>query len=140
MSVHFSALQGRENELTPILRRPVADPGPLNAWLSEHAVEHHLDGDRLTYTLPWQSSVADRAAFAAELQRRLSSQGAPFHELEEEQTTLESVYLKAMDEPVSPSSTPMPAPHAVSGIGAPRMFASLRSQGNLLRHSLPFTS
>src|SRR4030081_3102816 len=32
----------------------------------------------------------------------------------------------------------MPAPSAISGIGAPRMFASLRSQGNLLRHSLPF--
>jgi ABC-2 type transport system ATP-binding protein len=130
------AAKGRR--LSAHLSQPVADPEPLNLWLSEHAVEHHLGGDRLTYTLPWSSSVADRAAFAAELQRRLSSQGAPFHELEEEQTTLESVYLKAMDEPVSPSSTPMPAPPAVSGIGAPRMFASLRSQGSLLRHSLPF--
>jgi len=130
------AAKGRR--LSAHLSRPVADPEPLNRWLSEHAVEHHLDGDRLTYTLPWQSSVPDRATFAAELQRRLSSQDAPFHELEEEQTTLESVYLKAMDEPVSPSSTRMPAPPAVSGIGAPRMFASLRSQGNLLRHSLPF--
>jgi len=130
------AAKGRR--LSAHLSRPVADPEPLNRWLSEHAVEHHLDGDRLTYTLPWQSSVADRATFAAELQRRLFSQDAPFHELEEEQTTLESVYLKAMDEPVSPSSTRMPAPPAVSGIGAPRMFASLRSQGNLLRHSLPF--
>ena len=130
------AAKGRR--LSAHLSRPVADPEPLNRWLSEHAVEHHLDGDRLTYTLPWQSSVPDRATFAAELQRRLFSQDAPFHELEEEQTTLESVYLKAMDEPVSPSSTRMPAPPAVSGIGAPRMFASLRSQGNLLRHSLPF--
>ena len=130
------AAKGRR--LSAHLSQPVADPEPLNRWLSERAVEHHLDRDRLTYTLPWHSSIADRAAFAAELQRRLSSQGAPFHELEEEQTTLESVYLKAMDEPVSPSSTPMPAPPAVSGIGAPRMFASLRSQGNLLRHSLPF--
>jgi ABC-2 type transport system ATP-binding protein len=130
------AAKGRR--LSAHLSRPVADPETLNGWLSEHAVEHHLAGDRLTYTLPWQSSVADRAAFAAELQRRLSSQGAPFHELEEEQTSLESVYLKAMAEPISPSTTPMPAPPAVSGIGAPRMFASLRSQGNLLRHSLPF--
>jgi hypothetical protein len=32
----------------------------------------------------------------------------------------------------------MPPPPAVSGIGAPRMFASLGSQWNLLRHSLPF--
>ena len=130
------AAKGRR--LSAHLSRPVANPAALNAWLSEHAVEHTLAGDRLTYTLPWQASIADRAAFAAELQRRLSSQEAPFHELEEEQTSLESVYLKAMEEPVSPSSVPMPAPAAVSGIGAPRMFASLGSQWDLLRHSLPF--
>jgi len=128
----------RGRRLTARLSKPVADPEQLNAWLGQHAVEHGLAGDRLTYTLPWTATVADRAAFAAELQRRLSSQDAPFHELEEEQTSLESVYLKAMEEPVSPSSVPMPAPAAVSGIGAPRMFASLRSQGNLLRNSLPF--
>ncbi|HEY8953446.1 MAG TPA: ABC transporter ATP-binding protein [Candidatus Dormibacteraeota bacterium] len=130
------AAKGRR--LSAHLSKPVADPEPLNAWLGEHAVEHTLAGDRLTYTLPWSASVSDRAAFAAELQRRLSSQDAPFHELEEEETSLESVYLKAMEEPVSPSSEPMPAPAAVSGIGAPRMFASLGSQWNLLRHSLPF--
>jgi len=130
------AAKGRR--LSAHLSKPVADLKPLNAWLGEHAVEHTLAGDRLTYTLPWSASVADRAAFAAELQRRLSSQDAPFHELEEEETSLESVYLKAMEEPVSPSSEPMPAPAAVSGIGAPRMFASLGSQWNLLRHSLPF--
>ena len=130
------AAKGRR--LSAHLSKPVADPKPLNAWLSEHAVEHEFSGDRLTYTLPWQATAADRAAFAAELQRRLASQDAPFHELEEVETSLESVYLKAMEEPVSPSSLPMPAPTAVSGIGAPRMFASLRSQGNLLRHSLPF--
>ena len=130
------AAKGRR--LSAHLSKPVADPNPLNAWLNEHAVEHELSGDRLTYTLPWQATAAARAAFAAELQRRLASQDAPFHELEEVETSLESVYLKAMEEPVSPSSLPMPAPAAVSGIGAPRMFASLRSQGNLLRHSLPF--
>src|SRR6202162_6436289 len=130
------AAKGRR--LSAHLSKPVADPAPLNTWLSEHAVEHTLFGDRLTYTLPWHASVADRAAFAAELQRRLSRQDAPFHELPEEETSLESVYLKAMEEPVSPSSEPMPAPAAVSGIGAPRMFASLGSQWNLLRHSLPF--
>ena len=130
------ATKGRR--LSANLSRPVANPEPLNAWLEEHAVEHSLAGDHLTYTLPWQATVADRAAFAAELQRRLSSQDAPFHELEEEQTSLESVYLRAMEEPVAPSSEPMPAPAAVSGIGAPRMFGSLASQGDLLRHSLPF--
>ena len=130
------AAKGRR--LSAHLSKPVTDPDPLNRWLSEHAVEHELAGDRLTYSLPWSATVSDRAAFAAELQRRLSGQDAPFHELEEEQTTLESVYLKAMEEPISPSSVPMPAPAAVSGIGAPRMFASLGSQWNLLRHSLPF--
>ena len=130
------AAKGRR--LSAHLSGPVADPEPLHAWLREHAVEHAIVGDRLTYTLPWQSTVADRAAFAAELQRRLSSQGAPFHELEEEETSLESVYLKAMAEPVQAPSLPMPVPSAISGIGAPRMFASLSSQGKLLRHSLPF--
>jgi ABC-2 type transport system ATP-binding protein len=120
------------------LSRAPADAEPVRRWLAEHAVEHHLDGDHLTYTLPWRATVADRATFAAELQQRLASQDAPFHELEEVETSLESVYLKAMAEPLAPSPTPMPAPPSISGIGAPRMFASLRKQGPLLRHSLPF--
>ena len=130
------AAKGRR--LSAHLSRRPADPAPLHRWLSEHAVEHHLVDDVLSYTLPWDAGVADRAAFAAELQRRLNEQDAPFHELEEEQTSLEAVYIKAMAEPIAPSAVPMPAPPAISGIGAPRMFASLRSQGNLLRHSLPF--
>jgi ABC-type multidrug transport system, ATPase component len=131
------ATKGRR--LSAQLSRPPADPVPLRRWLAEHAVEHHLVEDHLTYTLPWQATVADRAAFAAALQRRLSDQGAPFHELEEEQTSLESVYLKAMAEPLaSPAAEAAPPPKSISGIGAPRMFASLRSQGSLLRHSLPF--
>jgi ABC-2 type transport system ATP-binding protein len=131
------AAKGRR--LLAHLSRTPADPAPVNSWLAEHTVEHHLDGDRLTYTLQWSATVADRAAFAAELQRRLASQDAPFHELEEEQTSLESVYLKAMAEPITPSTPgPVASPPSVSGIGAPRMFASLRSQGDLLRHSLPF--
>ena len=131
------ATKGRR--LSAQLSRPPADPLPLRRWLAEHAVEHHLVEDHLTYTLPWQATVADRAAFAAALQRRLSDQGAPFHELEEEQTSLESVYLKAMAEPLaSPAAEAAPPPKSISGIGAPRMFASLRSQGSLLRHSLPF--
>ena len=130
------AAKGRR--LSAHLSGKPTDPEPLRRWLTEHAVEHHLDDEHLTYTLPWQATIADRAAFAAELQRRLAAQHAPFHELEEVETSLESVYLKAMAEPVAPSPTPMPAPPSVSGIGAPRMFASLRSQGALLRHSLPF--
>src|SRR6202162_3795921 len=93
------AAKGRR--LSAHLSRPLADPGPLESWLAEHAIEHHLEGDLLTYTLPWQATVADRAAFAAELQRRLTRQDAPFHELEEVETSLEAVYLKAMDEPIA---------------------------------------
>ncbi len=131
------AAKGRR--LLAHLSRPPADPEALRRWLAEHTVEHHLEDDRLSYTLPWQSTVGDRAAFAAELQRRLAAQDAPFHELEEEETSLESVYLKAMAEPLSsPPAGPAPPPKAISGIGAPRMFASLRSQGGLLRSSLPF--
>jgi len=130
------AAKGRR--LAAHLSRPPADPAPLDRWLSDHTVEHHLAGDVLTYTLPWDAGVGDRAAFAAELQRRLTEQDSPFHELEEEQTSLETVYIKAMAETVTPSAAPVLAPPAISGIGAPRMFASLRSQGNLLRHSLPF--
>jgi ABC-2 type transport system ATP-binding protein len=131
------AAKGRR--LSARLSRAPADPAPLRRWLLEHAVEHSLVEDRLTYTLPWSATVADRAAFAAELQRRLAGEAAPFHELVEEQTSLEAVYLKAMAEPVaSKTSEPAPAPRSISGIGAPRMFASLRSQGSLLRHSLPF--
>jgi ABC-2 type transport system ATP-binding protein len=131
------AAKGRR--LSAHLSRSPKHVEPLHRWLTEHALEHHLDGDLLTYTLPWAATVADRAAFAAELQRRLTEQDAPFHELEEVETSLESVYLRAMAEPVaSRSAEPAPAPVAISGIGAPRMFASLRSQGDLLRHSLPF--
>jgi hypothetical protein len=131
------AAKGRR--LSAHLSRSPKRVEPLDRWLTEHALEHHLDDDRLTYTLPWAATVADRAAFAAELQRRLTEQDAPFHELEEVETSLESVYLRAMAEPVtSTTAEPARAPVAISGIGAPRMFGSLRSQGDLLRHSLPF--
>ncbi|MFI5281532.1 MAG: ABC transporter ATP-binding protein [Candidatus Dormibacterales bacterium] len=115
------------------------DPDAITTWLSLHAVSHQLDGELLTYTLPADASVADRAAFAAEVQRRLAEQGAPFHELEEEQATLEGVYLRAMADPL-PTSTEAPPPPAkiASGIRAPRMFASLPEQGGLLLASLPF--
>ena len=116
----------------------LADPEPLRQWLREHTVAHEFIDGHLTYSLPWAASVADLAAFAAELQSHLASQGAPFFELEEQQPTLESVYLKAMSEPIaSTSAANFPTP-AISGISAPHMFASLRTQWALLRHSLPF--
>ncbi len=129
--------QGRQF-LAHLARTP-ADRDPVVGWLSEHAISHHLEGDVLEYTLPWDATVADRADFAARLQSRLAEQGAAFHELDEEQTTLESVYLEAMAEPL-PAQGPAPAPpaHVVSGIRPPRMFGSLREQGDMLRHSLPF--
>src|SRR5437879_7729215 len=44
-----------------------------------------------------------------------------------------------MDAPiVAQDLPPAPAAHIASGIRAPRMFASLREQGDMLRHSLPF--
>jgi len=121
------------------LSRTPDDVEPLRRWLADNAVSFELTGDRLTYSLDWQASIGDRADFAAELQRRLASEGAPYFELEEKQVSLESVYLKAMEEPLAPRTEAPPAvARAVSGISAPRMFGSLRSQGRLLRHSLPF--
>ncbi len=123
-----------------LVRQP-NDVEGLDRWLSQHTLEHALDGDRLTYAIPWSTSVAERGDFAAALQRELSAHGAPFHELEEEQISLESVYLQAMDEADSMSPPPRSAEGRVgviSGIPARRMFASLTDQGRILRHSLPF--
>jgi ABC-2 type transport system ATP-binding protein len=111
----------------------------LIGWLSSRTLAHGLEGRDLTYTLPWQAGVTDRAAFAAALQARLAEEGTPFHELEERQTTLETVYLEAMDAPVVAVPEPAAAPARISsGIRAPRMFASLGGQGEMLRRSLPF--
>ncbi|MGH7124688.1 MAG: ATP-binding cassette domain-containing protein, partial [Stellaceae bacterium] len=126
----------------------------VDDWLAQHTLEHHFEGDRLAYSLPWSASDGDRGSFAAELQRRLADEHAPYHALEEEQTTLESVYLHAMDD------QQMVPPHAVgalrprdsarglavpggagsvpSGIKPSRMFGSLREQGRIIRHALPF--
>ncbi len=116
-----------------------SDHAGIELWLDENVISHQLDGDRLTYELPWQTPVSDRATFASQLQARLVEESAPFHELQEEEPSLESVYLAAMSEdlPAQPTATSRPA-RSISGIGAGRMFGSLRSQGSLLRHSLPF--
>lgn len=117
-----------------------SDQQSLRAWLTGQVVGFELDGARLDYMLPWSATDRDRAQFAAELERRLAERGAPFHELEEEETSLESVYLNAMAEPLEQAiEPPVSAPaRVVSGIRAPRMFASLREQGVMLRHALPF--
>jgi ABC-2 type transport system ATP-binding protein len=116
-----------------------AERDKVLGWLAPRTLAHGLDGTELTYTLPWQATIADRAAFAAALQGRLAEEGTPFHELEERQTTLETVYLEAMEAPAVPIPEPAAAPARISsGIRAPRMFASLGSQGEMLRRSLPF--
>src|SRR2546430_12688275 len=115
-----------------------ADVSRLAAWLDAHALSHQLEGDTLAYSLRWDASTSERAEFAARLQQELASQGAPFHELEEEHTSLESVYLDAMSEPTSTPPAASRAARANSGIGPCRMFGSIARQGALLRHSLPF--
>src|SRR5713101_3633951 len=113
--------------------------GELRDWLRQHTVAFELSDDRITYSLGGQESLGDRADFAAELQRRLAAAGAPYYELEEQQVSLESVYLDAMEEPIAADvDVAAPPARVVSGISAPRMFGSLRSQGPLLRSSLPF--
>jgi ABC-2 type transport system ATP-binding protein len=116
-----------------------SSPEILEAWLREHALDHQLEGQRLTYSLPWDTSTRDRAAFAAQLQSHLADHEAPFHELEEEQASLESVYIDAMSKPIAlrPQAPSLPV-RSVSGIPATRMFGSLRSQGELVRQALPF--
>src|SRR5205807_6896226 len=99
------------------LARAPEDAPAITGWLSSRSLAHKLEGQELSYTLPWPASVGDRAAFAAQLQARLAEQGAPFHELEERQATLESVYLKAMEAPIAASTAPAPSSaHIVSGI------------------------
>src|SRR5438046_1585500 len=122
------------------------DAESLRRWLREHTLDFNLERDRLTYVIPWDTQVAARGELAAAMQRELSSHGAPFHELEEEQISLESVYLAAMagkdeslpalrggKEGTSKSSSP-----AISGIPAREMFGSIRKQGRMLGHALPF--
>ena len=122
------------------LAAPPADATAITSWLREHAVQHALEGDRVTYTLPWDATARDRADFAAQLQARLAAEEAPFHELEEQQPSLESVYLAAVSEGApadEPAAAVAPA-RIKSGIGAGRMLGSIASQGTLLRHSPPF--
>jgi ABC-2 type transport system ATP-binding protein len=162
--LRHKAATGRR--FTARLARKLADVEHVTAWLGENALEHRIDDESVSYTLPWQAGLGDRADFAARLQMMLARQGAPFHELQEDQVSLESVYLAAMDEqhlPARPeemdqqnlparrggraegaggdsragSDAPSQA-QIPSGIRPIRMFASLREQGGMLRHSLPF--
>ena len=124
---------------TARLGHKLVDPAPVQRWLREHAVEHSIGDDHVNYTLPWGASLDDRAGFAARLQSLLAEGGAPFHELEGDQVSLESVYLAAMADQSASVDSEVPSRARVSsGIRPARMLASLREQGGLLRHSLPF--
>ena len=130
---------GAGRSFTAQLASVPSDASSLDQWLSQHALSHRLDGDSLTYSLPWDAPVRDRANFAAQLQDQLTEHDSPFHELEERQPSLESVYLDAMAQPVAAEQPSAPAPARVtSGISATRMVGSIAGQGALLRHSLPF--
>lgn len=116
-----------------------ADASALDQWLSERTISHNLEGDSLTYSLPWDAPVRERANFAALLQSQLEEMGAPFHELEERQPSLESVYLDAMAAPAASGRAIGQAPaRVVSGISAARMLRSVAAQGGMLHHWLPF--
>ncbi|TMF03619.1 MAG: ATP-binding cassette domain-containing protein [Chloroflexi bacterium] len=137
---------GQGRRFVAALTAEPRDAESLRRWLREHTLDFNLERDRLTYVIPWDTQVAARGELAAAMQRELSSHGAPFHELEEEQISLESVYLAAMagkdeslpalrggKEGTSKSSSP-----AISGIPAREMFGSIRKQGRMLGHALPF--
>src|SRR5438034_1951116 len=132
---------GQGRRFVAALTAEPRDAESLRRWLREHTLDFNLERDRLTYVIPWDAQVAARGELAAALQRELSSHGAPFHELEEEQISLESVYLTAMSE--SDGSPPPPTGEgrvgaAISGIPAREMFGSIRKQGRMLGHALPF--
>src|SRR4029077_16971617 len=136
----LAAESGQGRKFLAALTAEPRDAESLRAWLRDHTLDFTLDGDRLTYVIPWGTDVAARGALVAALQRELSTHDAPFHELEEEQISLESVYIAAMSEQESP-----PPPHsgegrvgAISGTPAGEMFGSIRKQGHMLRHALPF--
>ena len=131
---------GQGRRFAANLVREPQDPGALDRWLDEHTLEHAFEGDLLTYALPWSMSVTERGDFAAALQRELSAHGAPFHELEEEQVSLESVYLQAMDidSPPPRAGEGRVGVASASGIPAREMFGSLSRQWRMLRHALPF--
>ena len=118
----------------------VEAPNEIEGWLDERTVSHSVEDERITYTLAWDMAPAERARFAAELQSRLAADGSPFVTLEEEQQSLETVYLEAMSEDgETVAAEAMPAAtRSPSGINAWRMFGSVRAQWPLLRHALPF--
>jgi ABC-2 type transport system ATP-binding protein len=136
------AESGQGRRFVAALTSEPRDAESLRAWLHDHTLDFTLDGDRLSYVIPWDATVRVRGELAGALQRELSSQNAPFYELEEEQITLEAVYLQAMSEhgesPPPLSGEGRLGVATISGIPAREMFGSIRKQGRMLGHALPF--
>src|SRR5437016_12800688 len=63
------------------LPRAPRDAPAIMEWLSSRSLAHRLEGAELSYTLPWQASVGDRADFAAQLHARLPDQAPALHAL-----------------------------------------------------------
>ena len=123
---------------TAALSGELADREPVLAWLNRHQAEPVFEGRRLSYGVPWEWPDAELAEFAAELQRHLYRNGAPYFELSEQQQSLEQVYLKAMAEAgdVVPVAASQPA--NIPGLRPGQVLGSLRDQPRRLAQFLPF--
>jgi ABC-2 type transport system ATP-binding protein len=122
---------------TAVLSGDLADREPVLAWLNRHQAEPVFDGRRLSYGVPWEWPDAELAEFAAELQRHLYRNGAPYFELSEQQQSLEQVYLKAMNEAADlPGVASKPA--NIPGLRPSQVLGSLRDQPRRLAQFLPF--
>jgi ABC-2 type transport system ATP-binding protein len=122
---------------TAVLSTDLNKPKAILDWLRGHDAVPDLEGRRLSYGVPWEWPDAELAEFAAELQRRLHRDHAPYFELSEQQQSLEQVYLKAMaeaiDAPVVPSQ-----PANMPGLRPGQVIGSLRDQPRRLGQFLPF--
>ncbi len=122
---------------TAVLSADLGDPKAILDWLHGHHALPDLAGRRLSYGVPWEWLDAELAEFAAELQRRLHRDHAPYFELSEQQQSLEQVYLKAMAEA---ADLPVVASRAanIPGLRPGRVLGSLRDQPRRLAQFLPF--
>src|SRR5438094_5604277 len=116
-----------------------SNPERLLSALEESALEPRLEGRTLSYGLGWEAEPAELARFAGTLQRRLSRHDSGYYRLEEEDESLESVYLRAMEltDPTLPSA-PTGEAKAPAGIPPSKLLSSLAKQPPLLAHLLRF--
>ena len=122
---------------TAVLSADLRDPKAILEWLRGHEAVPDLDGRRLSYGVPWEWPDAELAEFAAELQRRLHREHAPYFELSEQQQSLENVYLKAMAEAADPPAR-ISRPANIPGLRPGQVLGSLRDQPRRLAQFLPF--